>query len=1297
MDRVLLIIGWLIVAASGSAYADFVRMPANRGGTDWLKVGLWAYPMAVDWDGDGRLDIVVTTPCVPYEGTYLFRNQGNGLFAKSVKLSDHSSQNVVMSRTDGRNVVLSPTGAIWDFNGDMAKKLWRPLDGVPENPHPHKVRGNVRRFVDFDGDGRDDVIIGVGCWRDYGWADAYDECGVWTNKPIESAIYWCRNTSGKGPDARYAAPVEVRLADGSPFETYGNPSPMLEDWDGDGDLDILCGSFIDSFHYFENIGTRGEPLYVARGKVLATDGKPLAVDLEMAKPTAVDWDGDGRPDILCGDEDGRVCWMRNTGRMERGAPIFEPPQYFRQESDDLHFGALVTPWVIDWDGDGDEDLICGNSAGRLAFIENLSGRGVASPKWAEPRLLKSEGREIRILAGENGSIQGPAEAKWGYTVPCAADWDGDGFPDIVVNSIFGDVVWYRNTGQNGALDMERVRPVEVEWGDDGQPELAWGWRKPDGKALLTQWRTTPVVIDWNRDGLPDLIMLDHEGYLSFFERFRDDAGALRLKAPRRIFAEASGAPLRLNARVVGGRRKICFCDWDGDGRLDLIANGVNAEFRRNLGETGGVTRFAPAVALGARRLAGHTTAPAPCDFDGDGMPDLVLGAEDGFIYFLQNETAPRSFAPVEMRRLESGNAGTRDLKGGLWAHPLPGDWNGDGIPDIAVGYPDTIWRGIFLFEGTRSGVFRQPRRVASGTMALNATLSVVDSIPVLGNSQGFYWDFIRNGFERKACFTPNPSHRPKVRENEYGGARSMTVQLADLDGDGCSDIVEWSRGGVWWRRNMSGCNAVDAVFGAEESLLGTDGKPLSGCAFPVFADFDGDGDLDILSVSGVDRLSYYENVGSRTKPVFASARAICDGSGAPVEFFLCLPRAVALDWDGDGLIDIICGEEDGRVSFLRNAGRAGGGGVPVFDQPVYFRQEADGLNCGVLATPSACDWDGDGDIDIICGNSAGELRFIENLSGPGVAKPVWAEPVALSCRGSGGIPSNHAANDPIRIVAGKTGSLQGPGEAKWGYTVPCVCDWDGDGLPDVLVNTVWGYVYWHRNEGTRQSPALGPAMPIEVEWNGAQPNLPFEWHNKPNGKELMTQWRTTPCAVDLNADGLVDLVMMDSEGYLAFFERGKRADGTWFLKHPVRALLDERDGQPLMFAVRTNGRPYGPGGTPRGRSGRRKLCFVDWDGDGRLDLIANEKVSEGGFAVELWRQTESRDDKWVFRNEGPLSATRLEGHSCAPTPVDFDGDGTPELVVGAEDGFLYFLPNMCQSEEVPGAGRLTRQTRRGDD
>ena len=127
-------------------------------------------------------------------------------------------------------------------------------------------------------------------------------------------------------------------------------------------------------------------------------------------------------------------------------PQFRGPVYFQQRARDVKFGALATPFGVDWDSDGDEDIICGNTAGYIGFFENLGGG--SHPVWHKVKLLEAGGHTIRIQAGSNGSIQGPAEA-WGYTTQTVADWDGDGLLDIVVNSIWGKVVWYRNIGVEG--------------------------------------------------------------------------------------------------------------------------------------------------------------------------------------------------------------------------------------------------------------------------------------------------------------------------------------------------------------------------------------------------------------------------------------------------------------------------------------------------------------------------------------------------------------------------------------------------------------------------------------------------------------------------------------------------------------------------------------------------------------------------------------------------------------------------------------------------------------------------------
>jgi hypothetical protein len=454
------------------------------------------------------------------------------------------------------------------------------------------------------------------------------------------------HNTGSNENPQYERAEKI-LADNKPVDVYGMPSPNFADFDGDGDLDLICGEFVDKFTWFENIGTRKHPRYAA-GKYLTYKGKPLQMDLCMIVPVALDWDRDGDVDLIVGQEDGRVALLENTGKVIDRSPEFLPPRFFRQQADDIKFGVLVTPHSFDWDNDGDEDLICGNSAGYVGFIENLDGAN--PPKWAAPVYLKADGKIIRIIAGPNGSIQGPCEAKWGYTTLNVADWNHDGLPDIIINSIWGKVLWYRNIGTRQKPKLTTAQPIEVQW-PGKPPKPAWNWWQPDGKNLAAQWRTTPVVIDYDKDGLNDLVMLDHEGYLALFRRARRNTELILLPG-KRLFAcedvsafdsiqrpkNKTSGRLRMNDGIAGrsGRRKFCFTDWDLDGRLDLLTNSRNINFLRNISKDRNRHLFRDRGTVDNRILAGHTTSPTVVDWDKDDIPDLLVGAEDGFFYYMKN-------------------------------------------------------------------------------------------------------------------------------------------------------------------------------------------------------------------------------------------------------------------------------------------------------------------------------------------------------------------------------------------------------------------------------------------------------------------------------------------------------------------------------------------------------------------------------------------------------------------------------------------------------------------------------------
>lgn len=628
---------FILAALPVTSGQDLRRLQYNHPGlvVD-LGVGLWAWPMPMDWDGDGDIDLVVSCPDKPFNGIYFFENPGGSakmpIFKRPVRVGNGQT-NIRVSHVDGEPRVLTPGREWTNFLGQAFDES-RSFHEERFTTKQGNVRARQWQFADYDGDGALDIVAGEGFWGDYGWDDAYDASGTWTNGPLHGWLFLLRNVgTTDAPD--YESPMKIE-ADGSPIDVFGMPSPNLADFDGDGDLDILCGEFLDGFTYFQNIGSSTKPRYAA-GRRLQHGGKELAMHVQMITPTAIDWDGDGDQDLIVGDEDGRVALVEHTGMIDdAGTPVFLPPRYFQQEAGDLKFGALATPVGVDWDSDGDDDIIAGNTAGNIAFFENLDG--AFPPKWAAPILLEADGEVIHIQAGPNGSIQGPCEAKWGYTTQTVADWDHDGLPDLMINSIWGKVVWYRNDGTRKRPRLGPARAVEVAW-IGSTPKPAWNWWSPEGNELVTQWRTTPVMVDWNKDGLKDLVMLDHEGYLALFKRSQRSDGTLALLPGERVFADGNGAAIRLNDGRAGksGRRKLTIVDWDGDGDLDILANSKNAEFFRNEGSQDGVTRLINLGDMAERNVAGHTSSPTTIDLDRDGKPELLVGSEDGRFYHLATE------------------------------------------------------------------------------------------------------------------------------------------------------------------------------------------------------------------------------------------------------------------------------------------------------------------------------------------------------------------------------------------------------------------------------------------------------------------------------------------------------------------------------------------------------------------------------------------------------------------------------------------------------------------------------------
>ena len=602
----------------------FERMMFNNPGLEVdLSLGIWPHVAVYDYNQDGTNDVIVRAAAVPINGS-----------------KRQSMCRAYINPTEHNPGIDVPVSASRFVDG----KRHPDTKGV-SCPHPRKPNPMRANFVDLDTDGVEDLVYSLADWAHYGKVGpacpvSYDASGVWTNGQIETYVYFARN-AGTLREPKWEKPVPV-VCEGDEGTVlrgpWGGHAAMYRDFDGDGDMDFITGEFVDGFWYFENIAGKGvKPRFAKGRRVCAEDGSLLTVDLCMFDPALADYDGDGHEDLVAVDEDGRAAVYAGTGRFINGAPAFRKGRILRQQAQELKFGCLATPFGCDWDGDGDWDFICGNSAGYISFIENLSGSGVVRPKWAEPKYLTVRGERIRTMAGWSGSPQGPAERKWGYSSASVGDWDGDGILDVIANDINGDVRLYRGVSCGGT-EMYAGAGIEVEW-DGRQPVPPWEWRGDPGKCLRAPWRSTVEMFDWNRDGLQDIVAMDCEGMIVLFERYREVDGRLLLKSPQRVFVDEKGRPLCFNSGVRGGsgRARFRLTDWDCDGRIDILQAAFNARLVRQVAEKDGRYVFRYYKKVGEEQLQGHTCCPTTVDFNADGIPDLVIAAEDGYFYYMPNK------------------------------------------------------------------------------------------------------------------------------------------------------------------------------------------------------------------------------------------------------------------------------------------------------------------------------------------------------------------------------------------------------------------------------------------------------------------------------------------------------------------------------------------------------------------------------------------------------------------------------------------------------------------------------------
>ncbi len=100
---------------------------------------------------------------------------------------------------------------------------------------------------------------------------------------------------------------------GVAFDIGTRSAPRIYDWNGDGLKDMLVGEFTGSAYFLENTGTNAAPVFnsaeqfmLLNGQLLDANTNSNPVDNPRSRIFATDWNGDGAPDLLVGQFDGRV-------------------------------------------------------------------------------------------------------------------------------------------------------------------------------------------------------------------------------------------------------------------------------------------------------------------------------------------------------------------------------------------------------------------------------------------------------------------------------------------------------------------------------------------------------------------------------------------------------------------------------------------------------------------------------------------------------------------------------------------------------------------------------------------------------------------------------------------------------------------------------------------------------------------------------------------------------------------------------------------------------------------------------
>ncbi len=208
-----------------------------------------------------------------------------------------------------------------------------------------------------------------------------------------------------------------------------------------------------------------------------------------------------------------------------------------------------------------------------------------------------------------------------------------------------------------------------------------------------------------------------------------------------------------------------------------------------------------------------------------------------------------------------------------------------------------------------------------------------------------------------------------------------TVAFAHLRGAATADaLTAGTNGALTFFQNRGTRQQPDFVLLApEDDPFAVTAAPAHSLDWrPTFADIDHDGDADLFVGTRDGSILFFENRGTPKKPQFHGVTRVAPFGLRGVGTLVSLSFG---DLDGDGDLDAVAANAAGDLRFLLNRGNAW---RPKFE--VASRGALGLSTTSPEATVALADLDGDGDLDCIACGADGRFRYFENLSTPATPK-----------------------------------------------------------------------------------------------------------------------------------------------------------------------------------------------------------------------------------------------------------------------------------------------------------------------